>query len=131
MGYKTDYFEYIGFPLNNNKLTCENFLEKYGPERENKILRKFTRVVIKLNPDERKFFTEFLKIIGYEMINGNEYVSPGNFGFLIFERQLGDQNTLESIEFETSKEFLSEKEVKISENITIRILGNLGQIFFK
>lgn len=131
MGYKAEYFEYNKYTIDNNELTRENYLEKYASERKNKIVKRFSSIVMKLNPDEKEYLTKFFDIIDYERLNGNEYMSPDNFKFLIKDRHPGDQNSIESIRFETSKNFLNKKIVKISDNITITIEGNEGQILIK
>ena len=131
MGYKTEYFEYNGYAIENDELTRENYLKKYASERKNRIIKRFSGIVMRLNTDEKKYLTKFFEIIGYEKRNENEYVSPDKFRYLIIERQTGNQNSLESIEFETSKEFLRKKEVKISDHMVISIQGNKGQIFIK
>ena len=131
MGYKTEYFEYNGYKIENDELTCENYLEKYASERKDKIIKRFSGIVMNLNPDEKKLITEFFENIGYDKINENEYISQDNFKFQIIVRKSGDQNSLKSIEFETSKEFARIIEVKISDHITISIQGNKGEIFFK
>lgn len=131
MEYKAEYFKYNDYSIENNELTRENYLEKYGPERENKIIKTFRGIVMKLNQDEKEYLTNFFNIINYNRVNENEYLSPDNFMFLIKDRQPGDQNSIESIRFETSKEFLEKKTVKISDNITITIQGRQGQIIFK
>ena len=131
MEYKAEYFEYKNYSIKDNELTRENYLENYGPERENKIIKTFSGIVMKLNPEEKEYFTRFLSIINYSRVNENEYLSPDNFTFQIKERQPGDQNSIESIRFETSKEFLGKKTVKISDNIFITIQGRQGQMVFK
>jgi hypothetical protein len=131
MEYKAEYFEYNNYTIDNNELTRENYLEKYASERKNKIVKRFSAVVMKLSPYEKEYITKFFDNIDYERINGNEYLSPDNFKFFIKNRHSGDQNTIESIKFETSKNFLSKKIVKISDNIVITIEGNEGQILFK
>ena len=129
--YKTEYFEYNNITIDNDKLTRENYLEKYASERKNKIVRRFSGIVMKLNPDEKEYITKYFEKIAYIKINGNEYLSPDNFKFLIKDRNSGDQNSIESIRFETSKSLLSKKTVEISDNIVIVIEGDEGQIIFK
>ena len=85
---------------------------------------------MKLNPDERKYLRKFFEIIGCIKLNENEYLSPDKFRFIISERQPGDHNSLESIEFETTKEFKKTKKVKISGRVAVTIQGNKGQIIF-
>ncbi len=131
MEYKTEYFKYHGYTIENDELTRERYLEKHVSGKENRIIKRFSGIVMKLNPKEKEYITKFFKTIGYERINESEYMSSDKFRFFIIERQPGDQNSIESIKFETSKEFLSRKVVKISENITISIQGNEGQISFK
>jgi len=131
MGYKSEYFEYNGYAIENNELTRENYLEKYASERKNKTIKRFSGIVMRLNPDEKEYLTKFFEIIGYERLNENEYMSPDKFRFLIIERPIGNQNSIESIEFETSKEFLRKKEVKISDHMVVSIHGNKGQIIIK
>lgn len=131
MGYKTEYFEYIGYAIENDELTCENYLGKYASERNNRTIKRFSGIVMRLNPDEKEYLTKFFEIIGYERLNENEYMSPDKFRFQIIERPVGNQNSLESIEFETSKEFLRKKEVKISDHMVVSIYGNKGQIIIK
>ena len=131
MNYKTEYFEYNNYTIENNELTRENYLEKYALERKNKIVKRFSGIVMKLNPNEKEYLTKFFNIIGYKKLNADEYMSPDNFKFLIKDRHSGEQNSLESINFETSKYFLSKKIVKITDNIIITIEGNEGQILFR
>ena len=131
MEYRAEYFEYNDYSIENNELTRENYLAKHGPERENKIVKSFSGIVMKLNAAERVYLTKFFNIIGYNRVSDDEYMSPDNFMFTIKERQPGDQNSVESLIFETSGEFSGEKAVKISDNITIKIKGKHGQIIFK
>ena len=130
MGYKTEYFEYNGYAIENDKLTSENYLEKYASERQNKIIKRFSGIVMKLNPDETEYLKKFFETIGYLKLDENEYLSPEKFKFIITERQPGDHNSLESIEFETSKEFSRKKEVMISDHMFVIIQGNKGHIIF-
>lgn len=130
MGYKTEYFKYNGYAIENDELTRENYLEKYASERQNKIIKRFSGIVMKLNPDEKKYLKKFFEIIGYEKLDENEYLSPDKFKYIITDRQTGDHNSLESIEFETSKEFARKKEVKISNHMAVSIQGNKGHILF-
>ena len=131
MEYKTEYFKHNGYTIENNELTRENYLEKYASERKNKIIERFSGIVMKLNPDEKNYLTTFFDTIDYEKLNENEYLSPDNFKFLIKDRHIKDRYSIELITFETSIEFLSNKEVKISDNIEISIQGNEGHILFK
>ncbi|OGU69441.1 MAG: hypothetical protein A2W30_08610 [Ignavibacteria bacterium RBG_16_36_9] len=131
MMYKTEYFECKNMTINNDELTRENYLEEYNSERKNKIVKRFSGIVMKLNPDEKEYLTKFFEKIAYKRINGNEYLSPDNFKFLIKDRRSGDQNSIESIKFETSKSLLNKKTVEISDNIVIIIEGDEGQLSFK
>lgn len=131
MEYKSEYFDYNNYTIDNNELTRENYLEKYAAKRKNKILKKFTGIVMKLNPDEKEYLTKFFDIIDYKRLSGNEYMSPDKFKFIINNRHPGDHNSIESLRFEASENFLSNKTVKISDNIIITIEGNEGQILFK
>jgi hypothetical protein len=131
MNYKTEYFEYNNYTIENNELTRENYLAKYASKRKNKIVKRFSGIVMKLNPAEKEYLTKFFNIMDYKKLNADEYMSPDNFKFLIKERHSGDQNSLESIIFETSKNFLSKKIVEITDNIIITVEGSIGQILFK
>jgi len=130
MGYKAEYFKYRGYTIDNGKLTRENYLEEYSLERKNKTIKRFSGIVMKLNPDEKNYISRFFEIIDYERISENEYLSPEKFRFRIVERESGDQNSLESIEFETSVDFLNKTAVRISDHISVYIHGKKGQIVF-
>ena len=130
MEYKTDYFEYNNFKIDDSELTVENYLEQYTAERKNKIVKRFSGIVMKLNVNEKEFITRFFDIINYRKLNENEYLSPDNFKYLIRDRHADDQFAVGSIMFETSRNFSSRKTVKISENIEVVIVGDEGQIFF-
>lgn len=131
MEYKTEYFEYFNIRIDNNELTRENYLEKYAADRKNKILHEFTGIVMKLNIDEKEYLVKFFDKIGFTRLNENEYVSHDNFKFTIINRQPGDHNSIESIRFETSGNFLCKRIVEVSDNIKITIEGKEGQILFK
>lgn len=128
MGYKTEYFDYNGYTIENDELTRENYLARHSTIREDRIIRNFTGIGLKLNEDEKKYLTRFMEYIGFKKINETEFLSFDNFRFLINERPSEDQNALEFIEFETSEVF-SKKEIKISDHISVSIQGNTGQIF--
>jgi len=131
MGYKAEYFKHNGYTIENNELTCENYLEKYGEERKGKLIKRFTGIVIKLNSEEKKYLTKLFKVIEYEKLNENEYQSPDEFRFVITDRKPDDQNSLVLVEFEISRNFLNKKVVNISDKITVSIQGNKGQMLFK
>jgi len=132
MEYKSEYFEYNNYIIDNNiELTRENYLKSFEPERKGKILIGFSAVVMKLDPDEKKFLTDFFDVVGYRRITENEYLLPDGFIFHIIDRPADDQNSIESIRFETSQEFLARKVIKVSDNIIITMEGNEGQIKFK
>ena len=131
MEYKEEYFKYNNFTIEKDKLTRENYLNKYASERVDKIVRRFSGVVMKLNQGEKQYFTKFFKEINYKKLSDDEYISPDGFKFLIKPRLPGDQRSIESIEFETSRIFSNRKTFNISDNINIIIEGNNGVIFFK
>ena len=131
MEYKTAYFDFNSYTIDSGKLTRESYLEKYASQRKNKIVKRFSGLVMKLNQGEREYITKFFENIDYKKLNANEYLSPDNFKYIIKDRQSGDQNSIESIKFETSTKFLSKKIFEISDNITITIEGSEGQISFK
>ena len=132
MEYKSEYFDYHKYTIDNNiELTRENYLKRFEPERKGKILIGFSAVVMKLDPYEKEFLTDFFDVVGYKRIEENQYLLPDGFIFQIKERIPGDQNTIESIRFETSKEFLIRKVVKVSDNVIITMEGNEGQIIFE
>lgn len=128
MGYKTEYFEYKGYAIENDELTRENYLEGYASERKDKTIKRFSGIVMRLNPEEKEYLTKFFEIIGYERLSENTYMSPDKFRFQMIERPPGDKNSLGSIEFETSKEFPGNKVVKISDHMIVSIHGSNGQI---
>lgn len=131
MEYKTEYFVYNNYIIDNDKLTRENYLKKYSSERRNKIVKRFSGIIMKLSIYEKEYIIKFFDNIDYERINENEYLSPDNFRFVIKDRCSGDQQTIESIIFETTNELHGEKNVKISDNISITIQRKEGHITFK
>ena len=131
MEYKKEYFDFHNYVIDNNQLTRENYLEKFAIERKNKMVKRFSGVVMKLNSQEKEYLTKFFNQINYEKLNENEFMSPDKFEFTIKNRDPGDHNSVELIKFETSKEFAGKKLIKISEDITITIEANKGQILFK
>ena len=131
MEYKKEYFDFHGYTIENDLLTRENYLKKYKTQRENKIVERFSGVVMKLNPGEKEYITRYFSHIDYKKINDHEYRSPDNFRFIIKDREPGDSNSVELVQFETSKNYEKNKVVQISENIYITFEADKGQIHFK
>ena len=130
MEYKKEYFDYKKYPYKNNTLTKEDYLKEKEVNRKNKILKRFSGVVMKLKTNEKEFLLAYFKNINYVKINENEYLSPDNFRFLIKDRALNDNNTIESLEFETTKK-IGPKTIKVSANVSIIIDGKKGLFVFK
>jgi hypothetical protein len=130
MEYKKEYFDYKKYSYKNNALTREDYLKGKEADRKNKILKRFSGVVLKLSVDEKKFLITYFKNINYRMVNENEYLSPDNFRFLIKDRALNDNNTIESLEFETTKK-TGPKTIKVSANVSIIIDGKRGLFVFE
>ncbi len=131
MEYKPEYFRYKDLPITNeHELTRENYLIQFEPERRDKIIKRFSGIVMKLSPYEKEFLTEFFSVVNYERINKNNYLAPGNFTFRFTDRSEGDQIVIESILFETNMEFPKKEIIPLSDGITIIIEGNSGQIQF-
>ena len=126
MGYKKEYFEYNGYKIENDELTRENYLEKHSTIRRNRLIKNFSGIVVKLNQDEKEYIKKFFDFIGYKKLSENEYMSLDGFRFQLNDRQKGDQCSLESIEFVTSKELIRKKEIRISDHISVSIQGNKG-----
>ena len=131
MEYRKEFFDYFDYPIVNNELTRENYLERYASQRKNKILKNFTGLVIKLNPGETKYLTKFFNSIGYEKLDGNEYRSPDNFTFQIKNRDPGDHNSIETILFETTAYFSNKRVIHVSDHVIITLEGDRGQILIK
>ncbi|HVM89868.1 MAG TPA: DUF5829 family protein [Puia sp.] len=130
MSYRKEYFDYRKLAYANGLLTRENYLKEKEPDRNGKMLKRFSGVVLKLNSIEKEFFKKYLTNLSYVYLNRNEYVSPDNFKFIIRDRPLGDNNTIGSLLFETTKK-MNTQTIKISENISVRLKGNEGQITFR
>jgi hypothetical protein len=131
MGYKTAYFDYKGYTIENDELSRENYLEKYSTTRADRIIKNFTTIGIALNKDEKSYFTRLLENIGFRKINEDEYLSIENFRLLISERQSGDQFALQFIGFETSPKFMGDRDVRLSDHISVSIQGRKGYIFIE
>lgn len=131
MEYRKEYFEYNHYTIIDDELTRENYLGKYAVERKNKIVKNFSGLVLKLNPGEKEYLTKFFNSIGYEKLNENEYRSHDNFRFLIKNRNRGDHNSIESIQFETTENFLNKRIIKVSDHVIITLEGSEGQISFQ
>ncbi len=131
MEYRKEFFNYFDYPIVNNELTREIYLERYASQRKNKILKDFTGLVIKLNPGETKYMTKFFNSIGYEELSENEYRSPDNFTFQIKNRDPGDHNSIETIQFETTVYFSNKRVIQVSDHVIITLEGDQGQILLK
>lgn len=131
MEYKVEYFKHNKYTISDSQLTRENYLEKYASQRANKILKRFSGVVMKLNSSEKEYITNFFESIEYKKNNENHFVTPDNFRFLIKDRLPGDRKAIESIEFETSTNFSEKKTIKLSANVFVTLDGNNGKLVFK
>lgn len=130
MEYRRDYFDYQKYPYKENQLTRENYLKDRAADRKEKILKRFCGVVMKLNVDEKRFLIEYFNNIKYVRLNENEYLSPDNFSFLLKNRASNDNNTIESLAFETTKK-VDKQTIKVSDNVSIFIDGDRGHFIFK
>jgi hypothetical protein len=131
MEYRPEYFEYKKFRITDSKLTRESYLEAYSDARKNKIIKRFSGIVMRLNEDETGFITRFFKKMGYLQTGDYEYMAPDSFSFLIKDRPVGEENSLESISFETTGYFQNRMIVQVSENIFVVLEGNEGRITFE
>jgi len=131
MEYRIEYFKQNRYTISDSQLTREHYLEKYASQRANKILNRFTGVVMKLDSSEKEYMTDFLRRIEYREIAKNHFIAPDNFRFLLKDRQLDDRKAIESIEFETSTHFAEKMTFQISDNVFVVLTGNDGRLVFK
>jgi hypothetical protein len=131
MEYKAEYFRYNHYIITDERLTRENYLAKYEPERKDKILKEFSGLTMKLTSLEKKYLTDLFGKLGYKKISEDQFLLPDDFRFLLKERLPGDPQTIESIEFETSRNFSDKETIEISANVLIVMEGHKGQIIFK
>ena len=130
MQYKKEYFDYKDYSYTDNSLTTEAYLSDKEPHRTDKIIRRFSGVVMKLRDFEQDYLSKLFDHIGYQKIQEDNYLTHDGFRFTIKEREDEEVNTIESIEFETTKDEGS-RIVKISDKISIEIDGDKGKIRFK
>ena len=131
MEYKVEYFKHNKYTISDGHLTRENYLEKYASQRANKVLKRFSGVVMKLNASEREYITNFFESAEYKKVNEDHFVTPDNFRFLIKDRLPGERKAIESIEFDTSTNFSEKRTIKISDNVFVTLDGNNGRLVFK
>ncbi len=131
MEYKPEYFEHNNLKISDSMLTRENYLEKYTATGAGMLLKKFTGVVLNLNPAEKEYLTGIFESIGYNKINNDHFVTPDDFRILIKKRLPGDRKALDSIEFESSQYYPEETTIRISENILVLLNENSGRIVIK
>ena len=130
MEYKKEYFEYKKYPYKDNALTRENYLKERAADRQDKILKRFSGIVMKLSVNEKEFLIRYLNSVNYIRVNNNEFLSPDNFRFVLKDRGLSEKNTIESVEFETTKK-MTKQTIKVSDNVSILIDGRVGRFTFK
>jgi hypothetical protein len=131
MEYRIEYFKHNNYMISDSQLTRENYLEKYASKRANKLLKRFTGVVLKLDSSEKEYIIHFFESIKYQKISENHFVTPENFRFILKERLSDDRKAIESIEFETFTHIVEEKTITISDNVFLVLEENIGRIFFK
>jgi Family of unknown function (DUF5829) len=130
MEYKPEYFAYKKLPFKGNILSKENYLVQQDSLTQGKILRRFTAVTLKLNQFERETLLAHFKQIGYKRLADRIYVAPDGFRFTVNDRSNGDNATIEQIAFATTKQMKSQ-EIRLTENVLIRLSGKQGVIVFK
>jgi hypothetical protein len=129
MEYKREYFDFKKLMYSNNILCNKSYLEDKESERTNKIISRFTGVVMKLTDYEKSYFSNYFRILGYKNINGEKFITPDNFSITLKKRATDDNSTIESIEFETQR-YSNPQTVRISENVKVLIYGTNGQFIF-
>ena len=129
MEYKPEYFDYNHWKHEDNKLTRTTYLSQYEDQRRNKILKRFTGVTLHVTDKERQVISDFLINCGYHKLNKSSYSSPENFIIHFIDRNINDRYAMASIKFETNIPLTYN--IKISENIEIRIKNSAGKIIFK
>lgn len=131
MEYKSEYFKQNNLKMSDSMLTRENYLEKYSAQGAGKLLKKFTGVVLNLDPAEKEYLTGIFESIRYKKINDNHFVTPDDFSIYLKERLPDDRKALESIEFESLDYFSEETTIRISQNIFVLLNENSGRIVIK
>jgi len=131
MEYRAEYFKHNEYTITNNKMTRENYLQKYAPERKNKIVKRFSGVTMKLSPFEKQYLADFFMRLGFKKTAENLFLLPDNFRFSLENRAPDDLKTIASIEFETNKSFAKKEKFQISDNLFISIDGHSGRMIFK
>lgn len=68
MEYKKQYFDHMDYSYTDNLLTKEAYLNDKEPYRSNKIVRRFSGVVMKLSKFEQEYLSKFFDNICYQKI---------------------------------------------------------------
>ena len=129
MEYTHEYFDYNHFDNRNDTFSRIAYLKKYDDERKNKILKKFTGIVLNVTPQEKAFMTKFLSACGYTRKDDSTFISPDNFSFQFKDRTTESRYSINSLQFETNG--TQDKTIAISKNIRIALHGDKGLIVFE
>ena len=131
MEYRTEYFKHNNFPITNNELTRENYLQRFAPQRENKIIRRISGVTMKLSSSEKQHLEDFFMALGFQKTKEGQFILPDNFRFFLQDRISGDPNTIASIEFETSSDMAEKETIRITDHVFVTMEGHHAQLIFK
>lgn len=130
MEYKKEYFEYKNYSQDNGTLTAESYLSEWESDREGKVIKRFSGVVLTLSAYEMEFLMNYFRSINYLQMSENEFLSPDNFRFVLKERSPNGTRTIESLEFETTT--MLDKETRgLSGNVSVVIDGDKGRLLFE
>jgi hypothetical protein len=130
MKYRREYFDYNRFNYNSDSLfTRENYLEHFGQERENKILKNFTGITFSVTEEEKQFFINFLLSCGYRREDTNTLISPDGFSIRFLAKRSNERYSISSLEFEANS--TDNKTIVVSPNVKITLTGVKGEIIFE
>jgi len=129
MEYTHEYFDYNHFGNRNDTFSRIAYLKQYEEERKNKILKKFTGIVLNVTPQEKAFMSKFLSACGYTEKDDSTFISPDNFSFEFKDRTRESRYSINSLQFETNS--TEEKTIAISKNVQILLRSHKGLILFQ
>ena len=129
MEYAHEYFDYNHFQHRNDTFSRIAYLKQYEDERKNKILKRFTGIVLNVTLQEKNFMSNFLSTCGYTKKDDSTFTSPDNFSFHFKARTRNTRYSINSLAFQTNSRV--DKTIVISKNVWIVFRGDKGSIVFE
>ncbi|MBK9931654.1 MAG: hypothetical protein IPP04_17520 [Saprospiraceae bacterium] len=130
MEYKKEYFIYNKFNFEDSLLTKESYLSKFSAGNTDKILNRFTGIVMQLSQYETDYFNILLNKLGYKKSGKTKYTSADNFVFTLNKRTKNSKSSILAIEFETNKK-IRKRTITISDNVLVTLSKKKGKILFR